>query len=104
MTGCIAASLSKCSARPDQRGGPRLCRPAFTIGQQEKLRAILAGFRFCLRDNWVGEDERRPTSGRLSRPSRNFNSPEVRERHRVSQSAPAAGHRPNIEQPIRPWV
>ncbi|WP_291688532.1 CoA transferase [Bradyrhizobium sp.] len=70
---------------------------------KEKLRAILTGiFVQDLRENWVAKMKTANIPvGFLRTVEEAFNSPEVRERHRVSRiSHPAAGSVPNIEPPI----
>jgi len=70
---------------------------------KEKLRAILTGiFVQDLRENWVAKMKTANIPvGFLRTVEEAFNSPEVRERHRVSRiSHPAAGSVPNIESPI----
>src|SRR4030088_3709743 len=71
---------------------------------KEKLRAILTGiFAQDLRENWVAKMKAANVPvGYLRTVEEAFNSPEVRQRHRLSQIPhPAAGSVPNIEQPIR---
>jgi formyl-CoA transferase len=70
---------------------------------KEKLRAILTGiFVQDLRENWVAKMKSANIPvGYLRTVEEAFNSPEVRERHRLSQIPhPAAGTVPNIEPPI----
>jgi formyl-CoA transferase len=70
---------------------------------RERLRAILTGiFAQDLRENWVTKMKAANIPvGYLRTVEEAFNSPEVRERHRVSQIPhPAAGSVPNIESPI----
>jgi formyl-CoA transferase len=67
------------------------------------LRAILTGiFAQDIRENWVTKMKAANIPvGYLRTVEEAFNSPEVRERHRVSQIPhPAAGSVPNIESPI----
>jgi crotonobetainyl-CoA:carnitine CoA-transferase CaiB-like acyl-CoA transferase len=67
------------------------------------LRAILAGiFSQDVRDNWVMRMKAANIPvGFLRTVEEAFNSPEVRERHRVNQIPHrAAGSVPNIESPI----
>ena len=90
--------------RPDLAGGPDFADRRSRSANKEKLRAILAGiFASDLRDNWVAKMKAANIPvGFLRTIEEAFNSPEVRERHRVSQILhPAAGTVPNIEQPIR---
>jgi crotonobetainyl-CoA:carnitine CoA-transferase CaiB-like acyl-CoA transferase len=68
-----------------------------------KLRAILTGiFVQDLRENWVAKMKSANIPvGYLRTVEEAFNSPELRERHRVSRIPhPAAGSVPNIESPI----
>src|SRR6202163_2452823 len=70
---------------------------------REKLRAILTGiFASDVRDNWVTKMKSANIPvGYLRTVEEAFNSPEVRERHRISQIPhPTAGSVPNIESPI----
>jgi formyl-CoA transferase len=70
---------------------------------KEKLRAILTGiFTQDLRENWVAKMKAAHIPvGYLRTVEEAFNSPEVRERHRLSQIPhPAAGSVPNIESPL----
>jgi formyl-CoA transferase len=90
--------------RPDLAGGRDFADRRSRSANKEKLRAILAGiFASDLRDNWVEKMKAANIPvGFLRTIEEAFNSPEVRERHRVSQIPhPAAGTVPNIEQPIR---
>ena len=88
--------------RPDLASGEfgnRRSRSA----NKEKLRAILTGiFVQDLRENWVAKMKSANIPvGYLRTVEEAFNSPEVRERHRLSQIPhPAAGTVPNIESPI----
>jgi crotonobetainyl-CoA:carnitine CoA-transferase CaiB-like acyl-CoA transferase len=88
--------------RPDLASGEfgnRRSRSA----NKEKLRAILTGiFVQDLRENWVAKMKSANIPvGYLRTVEEAFNSPEVRERHRLSQIPhPAAGTVPNIEPPI----
>jgi formyl-CoA transferase len=89
--------------RPDLASGEFADRRSRTANR-EKLRAILTGiFASDVRDNWV---TRMKTAnipvGFLRTIEEAFNSPEIRERHRLSQIPhPAAGSVPNIESPLR---
>ena len=70
---------------------------------KEKLRAILTGiFVQDTRENWVAKMKAANIPvGYLRTVEEAFNSPEVRERHRLSQIPhPAAGTVPNIESPL----
>src|SRR5712671_745382 len=90
--------------RPDLASGPDFADRRSRSANKGKLRAILAGiFASDLRDNWVEKMKAANIPvGFLRTIEEAFNSPEVRERHRVSQIRhPAAGTVPNIEQPIR---
>jgi crotonobetainyl-CoA:carnitine CoA-transferase CaiB-like acyl-CoA transferase len=90
-----------------------LGRPALASGEfadrrsrtanKEKLRAILTGiFVQDIRENWITKMKSANIPvGYLRTVEEAFNSPEVRERHRLSQIPhPAAGFVPNIESPI----
>jgi formyl-CoA transferase len=88
--------------RPDLASGEFADRRSRTVNKV-KLRAILTGiFVQDLRENWVTKMKAANIPvGYLRTVEEAFNSPEVRERHRVSQIPhPAAGSVPNIESPI----
>ena len=88
--------------RPDLASGEFGDRRSRTANK-EKLRAILTGiFVQDLRANWVARMKSANIPvGYLRTVEEAFNSPEVVERHRVSQIPhPAAGSVPNIESPI----
>jgi crotonobetainyl-CoA:carnitine CoA-transferase CaiB-like acyl-CoA transferase len=88
--------------RPDLASGELADRRSRTANK-EKLRAILTGiFVQDLRENWVAKMKLANIPvGYLRTVEEAFNSPEVRERHRLSQiSHPAAGAVPNIETPL----
>ena len=88
--------------RPDLASGEFGDRRSRTANK-ERLRAILTGiFVQDLRENWVTKMKAANIPvGYLRTVEEAFNSPEVRERHRVSQIPhPAAGSIPNIELPI----
>lgn len=88
--------------RPDLASGEFGDRRSRTANK-EKLRAILTGiFVQDLRANWVTKMKAANIPvGYLRTVEEAFNSPEVRERHRISQIPhPAAGSVPNIELPI----
>jgi crotonobetainyl-CoA:carnitine CoA-transferase CaiB-like acyl-CoA transferase len=88
--------------RPDLASGEFGDRRSRTANK-ERLRAILTGiFVQDLRENWVTKMKAANIPvGYLRTVEEAFNSPEVRERHRVSRIAhPAAGSVPNIESPI----
>ncbi len=88
--------------RPDLASGEFGDRRSRTANK-EKLRAILTGiFVQDLRENWVTKMKAANIPvGYLRTVEEAFNSPEVRERHRLSQIPhPAAGYVPNIETPI----
>jgi crotonobetainyl-CoA:carnitine CoA-transferase CaiB-like acyl-CoA transferase len=90
--------------RPDLAGGPQFADRRSRTANKEKLRAILTGiFAQDVRDNWVAKMKAANIPvGFLRTVEEAFNSPEVRERHRISQIPhPAAGSVPNIESPIR---
>jgi crotonobetainyl-CoA:carnitine CoA-transferase CaiB-like acyl-CoA transferase len=87
--------------RPDLASGEFADRRSRTANK-DKLRAILTGiFVQDLRENWVTKmkADNIPV-GYLRTVEEAFNSPEVRERHRLSQIPhPTAGSVPNIESP-----
>ena len=88
--------------RPDLASGEFGDRRSRTANK-ERLRAILTGiFVQDIRENWVTKMKAANIPvGYLRTVEEAFNSPEVRERHRVSQIPhPAAGSIPNIESPI----
>jgi len=88
--------------RPDLASGEFGDRRSRTANK-EKLRAILTGiFVQDLRENWVTKMKSANIPvGFLRTVEEAFNSPELRERDRVSQIPhPAAGFVPNIESPI----
>jgi crotonobetainyl-CoA:carnitine CoA-transferase CaiB-like acyl-CoA transferase len=88
--------------RPDLASGEFGGRRSRTANK-ERLRAILTGiFVQDLRENWVAKMKAANIPvGFLRTVEEAFNSPEVRERHRVNQIPhPAAGSVPNIESPI----
>jgi crotonobetainyl-CoA:carnitine CoA-transferase CaiB-like acyl-CoA transferase len=88
--------------RPDLASGEFGDRRSRTANK-ERLRATLTGiFVQDLRENWVAKMKAANIPvGFLRTVEEAFNSPEVRERHRVSQIPhPAAGSVPNIESPI----
>jgi formyl-CoA transferase len=88
--------------RPDLASGEFGDRRSRTANR-ERLRAILTGiFAQDIRENWVTKMKAANIPvGYLRTVEEAFNSPEVRERHRVSQIPhPAAGSVPNIESPI----
>jgi len=88
--------------RPDLASGEFGDRRSRTANK-ERLRAILTGiFVQDVRENWVTKMKTANIPvGYLRTVEEAFNSPEVRERHRVSQIPhPAAGSIPNIESPI----
>jgi formyl-CoA transferase len=88
--------------RPDLARGEFVDRRSRSTNKG-KLRAILTGiFVQDLRENWVGKMKAANIPvGYLRTVEEAFNSPEVLERHRLSQIPhPAAGFVPNIESPI----
>lgn len=88
--------------RPDLASGEFADRRSRTANK-EKLRAILTGiFVQDFRENWVAKMKSGNIPvGYLRTVEEAFNSPEVRERHRLSQIPhPAAGSVPNIETPL----
>src|ERR1700726_1003732 len=89
--------------RPDLASGEFANRRSRSVNK-DKLRAILTGiFAQDIREHWVAKMKAANIPvGYLRTVAEAFNSPEVRERHRVSQIPhPAAGSVPNIEPPIR---
>jgi crotonobetainyl-CoA:carnitine CoA-transferase CaiB-like acyl-CoA transferase len=90
--------------RPDLASGAQFADRRSRTANKEKLRAILTGiFAQDVRDNWVTKMKAANIPvGFLRTVEEAFNSPEVRERHRISQIPhPVAGSVPNIESPIR---
>jgi formyl-CoA transferase len=88
--------------RPDLASGEFADRRSRSANKG-KLRAILTGiFAQDLRENWVAKMKAANVPvGYLRTVEEAFNSPEVRERHRLSQIPhPAAGSVPNIESPL----
>jgi crotonobetainyl-CoA:carnitine CoA-transferase CaiB-like acyl-CoA transferase len=88
--------------RPDLASGEFGDRRSRTANR-DRLRAILTGiFVQDLRENWVTKMKAANIPvGYLRTVEEAFNSPEVRERNRLSQIAhPAAGIVPNIESPL----
>jgi formyl-CoA transferase len=88
--------------RPDLASGEFVDRRSRTANR-EKLRAILTGiFAQDHRENWVTKMKAANIPvGYLRTVEEAFNSPEVRERHRISQIPhPVAGSVPNIEPPL----
>jgi crotonobetainyl-CoA:carnitine CoA-transferase CaiB-like acyl-CoA transferase len=88
--------------RPDLASGEFVDR-RLRSANKDKLRAILNGiFASDTCENWVARMKAANIPvGYLRTVEEAFNSPEVRERHRVSQIPhPAAGFVPNIETPI----
>jgi crotonobetainyl-CoA:carnitine CoA-transferase CaiB-like acyl-CoA transferase len=88
--------------RPDLVSGEFADRRSRSANK-EKLRAILTGvFAQDLRESWVAKMKSANIPvGYLRTVEEAFNSPEVRERHRLSQIPhPAAGFVPNIETPL----
>src|SRR5260221_3326361 len=88
--------------RPDLASGEFSDRRSRSANKA-KLRAILTGiFAQDLRENWVAKMKAANVPvGYLRTVEEAFNSPEVRERHRLSQIPhPAAGSVPNIESPL----
>src|SRR6202051_1926865 len=88
--------------RPDLASGEFADRRSRSANK-EKLRAILTAiFAQDLREHWVAKMKAANVPvGYLRTVEEAFNSPEVRERHRLSQIPhPAAGSVPNIESPL----
>jgi len=89
-------------ARPDLASGEFGDRRSRTANR-DKLRAILTGiFVQDTRENWVAKMKAANIPvGFLGTVEEAFNSPEARERHRLSQIPhPKAGTVPNIESPL----
>ena len=109
-TGCIAALSPRCSTGRilPAANSPGLDPLSHTnrrsrTANKDKLRAILTGiFLQDVRENWVGKMKSANIPvGYLRTVEEAFNSPEVRQRHRLSQIPhPTAGSVPNIESPI----
>ena len=92
--------------RPDLVSGEFGDRRSRTANR-DKLRAILSEvFATDTRENWVAKMKAANVPvGYLRTVEEGFNSPEARERHRVSEiSHPKAGTVPNIEFPAQPLV
>jgi crotonobetainyl-CoA:carnitine CoA-transferase CaiB-like acyl-CoA transferase len=90
--------------RPDLASGPEFADRRKRTANKEKLRAILTAiFAKDVRKNWVAKMKAANIPvGFLRTVEEAFNSPEVRERHRLNQIPhPSAGTVPNIEPPIR---
>jgi formyl-CoA transferase len=88
--------------RPDLASGDFADRRSRTANK-DKLRAVLTAiFSQDVRENWVEKMKSANIPvGYLRTVEEAFNSPEVRQRHRLSQIPhPAAGSVPNIESPI----
>jgi formyl-CoA transferase len=88
--------------RPDLSSGEFGDRRSRTANK-DKLRSILSGiFVQDVRENWVTKMKAAKIPvGYLRTVEEAFNSPEVRERHRLSQIPhPTAGTVPNIESPL----
>jgi crotonobetainyl-CoA:carnitine CoA-transferase CaiB-like acyl-CoA transferase len=88
--------------RPDLASGEFGDRRSRTANR-DRLRAILTGvFVQDVRENWMAKMKAANIPvGYLRTVEEAFNSPEVRERHRLSQIPhPAAGFVPNIETPL----
>jgi crotonobetainyl-CoA:carnitine CoA-transferase CaiB-like acyl-CoA transferase len=88
--------------RPDLASGEFADRRSRTANK-DKLRAILTEiFAKDLRENWIAKMKAvNIPVGYLRTVEEAFNSPEVRERHRLSQIPhPIAGSVPNIEPPL----
>ena len=88
--------------RPDLASGEFGDRRSRTANR-EKLRAILAGiFVQDVCENWMTRMKAANIPvGHLRTVEEAFNSPEVRERHRLSQIPhPSAGYVPNMESPL----
>jgi crotonobetainyl-CoA:carnitine CoA-transferase CaiB-like acyl-CoA transferase len=88
--------------RPDLASGEFNDRRSRTANK-DKLRAILAGiFVQDLRENWVAKMKATNIPvGYLRTVEEAFNSPEARQRHRLSRIPhPTAGTVPNIESPL----
>ena len=88
--------------RPDLAAGEFANRRLRSVNK-DKLRAILTGiFAQDVREHWIAKMKSANIPvGFLRTVEEAFNSPEVRERHRVNQIPhPAAGSVPNIESPL----
>jgi crotonobetainyl-CoA:carnitine CoA-transferase CaiB-like acyl-CoA transferase len=89
--------------RPDLVTDPQFATRKARSLNKEKLRSLLNGiFKGDTRENWIARMKKvHVPVGYLRTIEEAFNSPEVRERHRVSQIAhPTAGTIPNIESPL----
>ena len=89
--------------RPDIVTDPLFANRKARSLNKEKLRQLLNGiFKDDTRENWIAKMKKANVPvGYLRTIEEAFNSPEVRERHRVSQIAhPTAGTIPNIESPL----
>jgi formyl-CoA transferase len=90
--------------RPDLASGPEFADRRKRTANKEKLRAILTEiFAKDVSENWVAKMKAANIPvGFLRTVEQAFNSPEVRQRHRLNQIPhPSAGSVPNIEPPIR---
>jgi crotonobetainyl-CoA:carnitine CoA-transferase CaiB-like acyl-CoA transferase len=88
--------------RPDLASGEFANRRSRSVNK-DKLRAILTGiFARDVREHWVAKMKSANIPvGFLRTVEQAFNSPEVRQRHRINQIPhPAAGTVPNIESPL----
>ena len=89
--------------RPDIVTDPLFATRKARSLNKEKLRSLLNGiFKGDTRENWIAKMKKANVPvGYLRTIEEAFNSPEVRQRHRVNQiSHPTAGTIPNIESPL----
>ena len=96
--------LTDVLGRPDLVKDPLFASRRARTANKDKLRSILNQiFAGDFRDNWVAKMKAANVPvGFLRTVEQAFNSPEVRQRHRVSQIPhPTAGTVPNIETPLR---
>jgi crotonobetainyl-CoA:carnitine CoA-transferase CaiB-like acyl-CoA transferase len=90
--------------RPDIVTDPLFANRRARSANKDKLRALLVQiFAGDLRENWIARMKAANVPvGYLRTIEEAFNSPEVRQRHRLSQIPhPTAGTVPNIESPLR---
>jgi crotonobetainyl-CoA:carnitine CoA-transferase CaiB-like acyl-CoA transferase len=89
--------------RPDIVTDPEFSTRKARSLNKEKLRSLLNGiFKGDTRESWIARMKKANVPvGYLRTIEEAFNSPEVRQRHRLSQiSHPTAGTVPNIESPL----
>jgi crotonobetainyl-CoA:carnitine CoA-transferase CaiB-like acyl-CoA transferase len=95
--------LTDVLGRPDLVSDPQFASRRARTANKDKLRSVLNQiFAGDLRDNWIAKMKAANVPvGHLRTIEQAFNSPEVRQRHRVSQIPhPTAGTVPNIETPL----